>query len=889
MKPDEIRQGFIDFFRQRGHSFVPSAPLILPDDPTLLFTNAGMNQFKDVFLGTATRPYRRAVNSQKCIRVSGKHNDLEEVGHDTYHHTFFEMLGNWSFGDYFKAEAIRWAWELLTEIWALPKHRLYATVFDGDEAEDLPPDDESAKLWLKLTDIDPSHVSRWGKKDNFWEMAETGPCGPCTEIHIDVTPDCSGGRLINAGSPHVLELWNLVFIEYNRQEDGRLQSLSARHVDTGMGLERLCVVLKHVEALRTGRPFRFSDYGTDLFVPLIKKIEELTGYRYGLKVAQREDESRYDADEPTDLQDVACRVIADHVRMLAFAIADGAMPGNEGRGYVVRRILRRAARFGWQHLQMRQPFIYQLVPTVVETIGQAFPEIARQPERIAAIIRDEEASFGRTLERGIVLFQQAAERAERDRTGLITAEDAFKLYDTYGFPLDLTVQMAAERRLKVDQAGFERRMAEARGLARAAAQRHATVVFEGQLPRTQDHLKYLGRQCRARVLGWVHQNRLITRGRLPSDQQVGLVLDQTCFYAEQGGQVGDQGQIATDSGLFEVCQTQRLGEGILHIGQVVSGTIEAGQTAELTVSPARQATQRNHTATHLLHWALRQALGQHVTQRGSLVEPDRLRFDFDHGEALSAGQLEQIELLVNQQVWADHRVQWYEKQRDEAFKLPGLRAFFADKYGEVVRVVEIGQGLSRELCGGTHLSRTGQIGLFKIISEEAIGKGLRRITAVTGEAALAYVQALERQARQAASTLRVGPEQVAERAQALQDELKQLRRQVQSGQVSDLRTVRQELFEKLERIGQHALIVGQLPPVAVDQIRASADWLRRKAGSAAVVLGCQQEPHKAVVIVALTADLVAGGLDARQTVRQISPLVGGAGGGKATLAQAGGR
>jgi len=887
VSPAELRREFIEFFRQQGHTYVAPASLIPPDDPTLLFTNAGMNQFKDLFLGTGTRQYKRAANSQKCIRVSGKHNDLEEVGRDAYHHTFFEMLGNWSFGDYFKAEAIQWAWQLLTEVWGLPKGRLYVTVYSGDEAAGVERDTEAGRLWSELTDVDPEHIRY--SPDTFWEMGDVGPCGPNSEIHIDLTPDRSGGNLVDAGDPRVIELWNLVFIQYNRNADGSLTPLPSRHVDTGMGFERLCEVFRHLEALRDDRPFAFSNYGSDLFVPLIRDVEQMAGWRYGARATGTDSPARYDANDPRELSDVACRVIADHTRMLSFAMTDGALPGNEGRGYVVRRILRRAARFGRQHLGLAEPFIHRLVPTVVRTMGEAFPELTRDSERIVAIIREEEVSFGRTLDRGIQLFQQAAGRAQAAGSGRVEADDAFKLYDTYGFPLDLTVQMAGELGLGVDESGFETLMDQARRRARGAARGESTIAFEGELPATTDQLKYLGPQCRGRILGWVEGNRLVDQGSLEPGAEVGLVLDQTCFYGEQGGQVGDQGTVSTDSGVFRVRDTRRLGTGVVHIGQVGRGQIGVGQPADLTVDASREQTQRNHTATHLLHLALTEVLGEQVTQRGSLVQPGRLRFDFDHSQAVSSEQAGQVERIVNGYIWADYAVRWYEKPREQALKLDGVRAFFGEKYGDVVRVVEIGDGLSRELCGGTHVQHTGQIGLFKIVSEEAVAKGVRRITAVTGMAALEHVQGTEHFARQAAVAASTSVEELPSRVEGLQAELRQVRRQLQKGQSADVAAARREMLAQAQRIGGCAVVVGELPGVAVQQLRESVDWLRGEAGSAAIVLGSRQDSDNVLLVAGLTEDMVKAGLHAGDLIKQVAPIVGGGGGGKASLAQAGGK
>jgi alanyl-tRNA synthetase len=856
---DQIRQEFIAFFEGKGHTSVPSSPVVPIDDPTLMFANAGMNQFKDVFLGTGSRPYKRAVDTQKCIRVSGKHNDLEEVGRDTYHHTFFEMLGNWSLGDYFKREAIGWAWELLTGIWGLPKDRLYATVFGGDPEDKLAPDEEAARLWTEVTDIDPAHVKRFGKKDNFWEMGVTGPCGPCSEIHIDLTPDGSGEQLVNAGDPRVMEIWNLVFIQFNRDEAGKLSALPARHVDTGMGFERIVAVLQGKK----------SNYDSDVFAPLISRICELTGHTYTAKL-----------DSNTD---IAIRVIADHVRMLTFSITDGAKPSNEGRGYVLRRLLRRAARFGRQQLGQNEPFIYKLVPTIVQTMGHVFSELKERPEKVAELIRDEEAGFGRTLDRGIALFEEAAAAGKS-----ISAEYAFKLYDTYGFPIDLTVQMAGERGIRVDEAGFVRLMSEAKEKARAGAKKHVAVAIEGELPVTDDSPKYEGRQAEAKIVGWVKNSTLVRSGSLsPDDGEAAVVLDRTCFYAEQGGQVGDAGKIITGSGVFEVAVTERLGDGILHIGAVTDGRIEAGQSARLEVDPARDLTRKNHTATHLLHWALCQVLGDHVKQHGSVVDPDRLRFDFDQGSQIAHEDLQEVERLVNEKVCADLPVTTRVLPIDEAKKLPGVRAFFGDKYGDTVRVLTIGDGFSTEFCGGTHLSRTGEIGFFKILGEEGIAKGVRRITAATGPRAVEAVQQLERTARQVAGILKAGYDQLPDRIAGLQEEIKKLRRQLAKGAAADVKGVRQELLDKAERLGSAAIIVGELPEVPIEQVREAADWLRTQAGSAAVCLGVCSD-GKPMLIAAMTDDLVKKGLKAGELIQAIVPAIDGRGGGKPNLAQAGG-
>ncbi len=877
----EIRQQFLDFFRRMEHAVVPSAPVVPQDDPTLMFTNAGMNQFKDVFLGTGSRPYRRAVDTQKCIRVSGKHNDLEEVGRDTYHHTFFEMLGNWSFGDYFKAEAIAWGWELLTQVWKLPADRLYGTYFAGDPELGLEPDTEAAELWKQITGIPAERILAFGKKDNFWEMGEVGPCGPCSEVHIDLGEGaCArkhrgpcGVGVEDAGGKcsRFFELWNYVFIQFNRSADGTLTPLPAKHVDTGMGFERICSVLQNAG----------SNYDTDVFSPLLQHIAQLTGATY-TRALDRE-------------TDVAFRVVADHVRMLTFSITDGATPSNEGRGYVLRRLLRRAARFGRQQLGMDRPFIFKLVPTLVDTMGDVFPELKANPKRVMDIIADEEAGFGRTLDRGIQLFDQAAQRAKSAGT-VLSGDDAFKLKDTYGFPYDLTVLMAGEQGLTVDEARFHELEAQAKATARASAKTHAVLAFNGRLPTTDDSFKYAGRTLAATLVGWIKENQLITTGELTAgDGEVALVLDKTCFYAEAGGQVGDTGTVTGPRGTFDVDDTERLGDGIVHVGHVADGSLQAGQTVHLEVDEARDDTRRNHTATHLLHWALRRVLGDHVFQRGSMVSPDRLRFDFDHSKAVTADEIVQVERLVNEHVYADHVVVCREMPIDEGKKL-GAMALFGEKYGQTVRVVSINPpdpkhlagALSNEFCGGTHLDRTGQIGLFKVTGEEAAEKGVRRIYAVTGRGAIEHIQALEKDLRAAAAVLSARPEHLVQRITGLQDQIKDLQKQLRQGAAADLKSVRQKLLDEAKRIGRTSIIIGEVPEAPVEQLRELIDFLRDKAGSAAVMLAAVGQGG-AILIGGVSDDLIKRGLKAGDWIKTVAGVMGGSGGGRPNMAQGSGK
>jgi alanyl-tRNA synthetase len=864
-RASEIRQQFIDFFvKKHEHTFVPSSSVVPHDDETLLFTNAGMNQFKDVFLGVGSRPYRRAVNSQKCIRVSGKHNDLEEVGRDTYHHTFFEMLGNWSFGDYYKAEAIRWAWELLTKEWAIDKDRLHATVFGGDEESGLEPDEEAFRLWTAVTDIDRGHVHRFGQKDNFWMMGDTGPCGPCSEIHIDNTADKSGGRLVNAGDPRVIEIWNLVFIQYNRAGNGKLGLLPARHVDTGMGFERIVAVLQG----------KASNYDTDVFSPIMAAIGDLTGRKYGSKL--------------DDLTDVAFRVIADHLRMLVFAITDGALPGNKGRGSALRSVLRRAVRFGWQCFEQREPFIYQLVPALVEHMGYAYPELRQNPERAAQVIKGEEADFLSTIGRGMAEFEEAARRAfDRDRT--ISALDVFRLYTERGFPDDLTRQMASERGLKVDEQGYERLMKEHEKISRSeSSEGHSGLRITTALPETQDQFKWSMSRMESEILGWVADGEFVDVGTLGAGGEVGLILPRSCFYAEAGGQVGDRGAIIGPTGAFTVTQTLKSGNAIVHVGHVTQGEIKVGQSVHLEVDPEREFTRKNHTATHLLHWALQEVLGSHVEQRGSKVKPDEFTFDFSHTGPVSESEGMEVERRVNEKIYQDLPVSWRELSLQEARSLPGVRAFFGDKYGEVVRVVEIGDGFSREFCGGTHLARTGQAGLFKIIGEEGIAKGVRRLTCVTARAAVSAMQKEEALLAELASRFDCKPEDLQARITTLQQEVKKLQQQVRKGSGLDLQSASDRLLESALEVAGASIIVGEVPAGTDEQVRQQVDRLRQKAASAVVVLGWTED-GRAQLIAAVTEDLVKKGLHAGKLVGQAAKLIGGGGGGKPTMAQAGGK
>ncbi len=891
MTSHDIRSSFIHFFTDKGHTAVPSSPVIPYEDPTLLFTNAGMNQFKDVFLGTGKRPYVRAVNSQKCIRVSGKHNDLEEVGRDGYHHTFFEMLGNWSFGDYYKAEAIAWAWELLTGVWGLDKTRLYATVYETD--------DEAETLWKKVTDIEHSHVLRFGKKDNFWEMGETGPCGPCSEIHIDVTADKSGGALVNAGDARVMEIWNLVFIQNNRTEDGRLEDLPAKHVDTGMGFERICAVLQN----------KSSNYDTDVFSPIIHRISEISGKPY-----------------EGDRNQVAMRVIADHARMLTFAMTDGALPGNEGRGYVLRRILRRAARFG-RTLDLHDPFLARVIPTIVSALGDTFPEIRVQQDHVQRIVTAEEESFNATLDRGLEIFESVVERI--GHSSVFPGEGAFRLYDTYGFPLDLTQLMATERGLSVDVGTFTELMEEQRTRAREAGKAEvfkSDPGFVGQIaalpPTTFVGYEHIETHASAQA---------VLEGKF-------LSLDSTPFYVESGGQVDDTGLIVAPGFKAEVVRSLKSEGRIVHEVKVLEGSLKrlVGSTVQATVDRERRMNiQRNHSATHIVHEALRRVLGTHVHQQGSLVAPDHLRFDFPHFGKITAEELRDIEQMTNDKIRENIVVATeVDLPIEKARKIPDVKMFFGDKYGDTVRVVFIDESFSVEFCGGTHVARTTEIGPFKIVSEASIASGVRRIEAVTGGGLKRYVEKQFQEARttddqllklaeEAEALVReLGPSQTtvgtierptlgkldlgpdiqqnlqaveayrrrqSEETERLAKATRELRKQLSRARVQDASQGIDELVASSKTVEGLRVVAARVEAASADELKSLGDALRNRLGSGIGVLASVIDDKVSMVCV-VTDDLVsAKRLQAGPVIAAVSKIVGGGGGGRPHMATAGGR
>ncbi|MFC2130529.1 alanine--tRNA ligase [Bacteroidota bacterium] len=827
MTSKEIRQSFFDFFKSKEHRIVPSAPVIPHGDPTLLFTNAGMNQFKDVFLGSGKRDYSRAADTQKCIRVSGKHNDLEEVGVDTYHHTFFEMLGNWSFGDYYKEEAIAWAWELLTEVWKLDKERLHATVFRTD--------DEAYYIWLKY--LPKERIHRFDEKDNFWEMGETGPCGPCSEIHYDNTSDLSGGKLVNLGVPEVIEIWNLVFIQYNRKVDGSLEELPAKYVDTGMGFERIVAVLQG----------KISNYDTDVFSPIINEIEKLSGKKYS-----------------TDLRNAdgtAMRVMADHIRTLAFSIADGALPGKEGRGYVLRRILRRGSRFA-KNLGFTEPVLYKLVDTLCDVMGEMFPGILTQKSTIEKVVKAEEKSFLQTLERGLNKFDEFRNKPEAQETNIIKGDDAFLLYDTFGFPLDLTELLARENNFKVDINGFNEKMNAQKKRAREARKIHTHEIELPVIDAKTAFTGYTDFENEAEVL-YVNENQ--------------IVLDKTPFYVESGGQVSDTGEIILSGAIYYVDDVKKSGDAIIHFcGREVEPLIGEKALVKINVE-RRRDIMRNHSATHLLHEALRQILGEHVQQAGSLVATDHLRFDFNHFEKVSEDDLKKIESLVNRRILENIKVDTKELSLDEAHKNKKIKMFFGDKYSDTVRVVTMDKNYSMELCGGTHVRNTSEIGYFKIRFESSIAAGVRRIEAVTGKSIENYI-----------SNLHSKIEEEKHRKKELHEKIRLLEKEVDNQKINDIKDSIYQWVELSKRIASPGIVAKEVKAENMDELRTMGENLRNTFGTQGVGILATVINKKAQLVCVVTDDLKKD-LPAGKLVQEAAKILGGGGGGKPHLATAGGK
>ena len=851
----QIRESFKDFFAQKGHKIVPSAPMVVKDDPTLMFTNAGMNQFKDIILGNAPARYPRVADSQKCLRVSGKHNDLEEVGMDTYHHTMFEMLGNWSFGDYFKAEAIDWAWEYLVDVLGLDPDRLYATVFEGSPEEGLSRDDEAAGYWEKH--LPASHIINGNKHDNFWEMGDTGPCGPCSEIHIDLRSDAEraakpGAELVNHDHPQVIEIWNLVFMQYNRRADGSLEPLPAKVIDTGMGFERLCMALQG----------KTSNYDTDVFTPLIGRIAELAGKRYG-------DDAKVD---------IAMRVVADHVRTIAFSIADSQLPSNAKAGYVIRRILRRAVRYAYTFLDQKQAFLYRIVDTLIDSMGEAYPEIAAQRDLIIKVIKEEEDAFLRTLDNGIRLLDAAIAAARRDGKTEISGKEAFTLYDTYGFPLDLTELILKEAGMTLDHAGFDAEMAAQKERARNAAATEATdwvVVREGE----PEFVGYDSTSAPTQILRY----RKVKQKKQEFYQ---IVLSVSPFYAEMGGQVGDRGTLSNDDETIEIYDTKRENGLPVHLSLTLPADPSATFTAAID-EEARRRTSANHTATHLLHEALREVLGQHVEQKGSFVTPDLLRFDFSHFQKVTPEELRRVEHLANRNVRRAIA-------RDERRNVPiaeaqamGAMALFGEKYGEEVRVIRYGSSV--ELCGGTHVDNTGNIGMIRIMSESSIAAGIRRIEAITGPAVEDALDKMTDTLREVGGMLG-GSNDIAAAVHRAIDENAELRAQVEEYFREKIAANAKEMIARATTSGQGIKVVAMRGVNLPDAVKATAFAVRAASpDNTAFIAATTDVAGKPLLTVMLTDDITAHGLSAANIVRSAAKAIKGGGGGQPGFAQAGGK
>src|SRR5262245_51588652 len=854
---NEIRKSFLDYFVKQGHTLVRSSSLVPDKDPTLLFTNAGMVQFKNVFLGQERLPYVRATSSQKCLRISGKHNDLEAVGRDTYHHTFFEMLGNWSFGDYYKAEAIEWAWDLLTKEWGLPKDKLYVTVYLDDEQAD--------QLWLRISGLPPERVRRFGAKESCWEMGETGPCGPCSEIHLDRGPAAcdkqgiSGHQCrVNGDCARYIELWNLVFIQYNRKENRELEDLPSKHVDTGMGLERITAVLQNV----------LSNYDIDYMRALTSTTEHLTGRKYGV--------------DPT--ADISFRVIDDHARAVSFLIADGVMPSNEGRGYVLRRLLRRAARHG-RLIGLKDPFLHEVATTVAVVMGDAYPELRTEEQRIREVIRTEEERFGETLDRGLILLEEATDKLKIEKKNILPGEIAFRLYDTYGFPLDLTEDILRGENIDVDQAGFEKLMEEQRSRGREARE-VASMESKIQLDRPVCFIGYDQLEGESEVLAIYSDGT--GKPEAVEGNEIEILTAETPFYGESGGQVGDRGTIATTRGdLIEVIDTQHPTPQLTsHRGKVKKGRVQVGDKVQLVVDRKhRQKTMLNHSATHILHSVLRRQLGQHVRQAGSLVAPDRLRFDFSHTGAIPDEKLDLIETEVNEHIREDAGVSIQELNYDEAIR-HGALAFFGDKYGDRVRVVQIGD-FSTELCGGTHVRASGEIGIFKLQSEGGVAAGVRRVEAFTGQGALDLIHSYEQRLKEIGNLVRGSADDAVDKVKKLLEHQKELEREIEKLRGQFEKDQIPELLAKQSSVNGTKFLISQVDGVDAKQLRDIADQLKEKIGSGVVVLASAGETN--VNLVASVSRELTQRYHAGNIIKELAGIVGGGGGGRPEFAQAGGK
>ena len=854
MNSAEIRRKFLEFFEEKGHLIVPSAPLVLKSDPTLMFTNSGMVQFKDYFLGNAKPPSPRIADTQKCLRVSGKHNDLEEVGIDTYHHTMFEMLGNWSFGDYFKKEAIAWAWELLTEVYGLPKDRLYVTVFGGDQEDGLPVDTEARDLWSTIVNED--RILLGSRKDNFWEMGDTGPCGPCSEIHIDLRPDdevkkTPGRELVNRDHPQVIEIWNLVFMEFNRKADGSLERLPARHVDTGMGFERLCMAIQK----------KASTYDTDVFEPILDFIGKSANVTYG-------------QDPRTD---IAMRVVADHIRAVAFAVADGQLPSNTGAGYVIRRILRRAVRYGFTFLNFKEPFLHKLVHLVAGLFKDVFPELEKQKVYVSKVILEEEVSFLRTLEKGLKrldhLHQELGE-------GVISGEQAFELYDTYGFPFDLTALIARERGMRVDEEGFRAAMERQKSRSRADAVRETGDWTEVTPAELTEFVGYEHLEADVRITRYrksVYKNK----------ETYQLVFDRTPFYAESGGQVGDTGYLVAGDERIRITDTRKENELIVHFASELPRNPE-GIYKAVVDRDKRLRTRNNHTATHLLHAALREVLGKHVEQRGSLVNEKLLRFDFSHFTPMTPEEIAKVEELVNARIRDNIRLDERRNVPLQEAKKMGAMALFGEKYGDYVRVIIFDPAFSVELCGGTHVGSTGEIGLFKIVSEGSVAAGVRRIEAVTSAEALRFVQNQLDLLHEVRNIFK-NPKDLVAAASNLVAEKQRLEKKLEELYLQQAMQLKDRLAEKARKVNGYHVIMERVAVPNADALKQIAYALRNQFDDLFLVLAAEIDSKPQVAVMIGEKLMASNRFHAGNLVRELAKEIGGGGGGQPFFATAGGR
>ncbi|WP_316796314.1 alanine--tRNA ligase [Pedobacter agri] len=853
MTAQEIRQAFLEFFKEKQHHIVPSAPIVVKNDPTLMFTNAGMNQFKDLFLGEAPIKYPRVVDTQRCLRVSGKHNDLEEVGIDTYHHTMFEMLGNWSFGDYFKKDAIAWSWELLTEVYKIPKDKLYVTYFEGDEKEGLEKDQEAYDLWKQY--VDESHILPGNKKDNFWEMGDTGPCGPCSEIHVDCRTDeekamVDGATLVNADHPQVIEIWNNVFMQFNRLKDGSLQSLPAKHVDTGMGFERLVRVLQE----------KSSNYDTDVFQPMIQFIAEKSGINYG-------------ADEKTD---IAMRVMADHIRAISFVIADGQLPSNNKAGYVIRRILRRAVRYAYTFLNFKEPFLNQLLPLLAEQFKGVFDELISQQDFVQKVVLEEEVSFLRTLSTGIQRFEKY-----QANNNLVEGNFAFELSDTFGFPIDLTELMAREKGWSVDLAGYEQALKKQKDDSRAA-----TAIDTGDwiIVNADDQSEFVGYDDLEIETEILKYRKVKAKGK----EQYQIVLRQTPFYAESGGQVGDTGRLEDHSRQFwvDITDTKKENGLTVHFADILPDNLE-GKFWAVVDEDKRVLTEDNHSATHLLHAALKQVLGKHVNQKGSLVNADYLRFDFSHFAKVTDEELAQIEVIVNQKIRQNIKLK---EQRNVPYQdaiESGVTALFGEKYGDFVRMITFDDHFSKELCGGTHVKATGQIGSFKIISESAVAAGVRRIEAITADKAEQYFLDQRKELGHLKALLN-GSKDLSASVQALLDENAKLKKEIEKSTLERVSNLKHEIVHHVRGINGINLIAKHIDLQSADAIKNLAFSLKDMIDNLFLVFTTEIDGKPGITVM-LSDDLVKNGMNASNIVRELGKEIQGGGGGQPFYATAGGK